>query len=515
MTYISRPRIIPDTVERRAYQETMADAAVKRDTLLILPTGLGKTIVALMVSAEMLERGKKVLILAPTKPLVEQHHDSFSSLLTGTRIGTMNGNMQPEKRLYVMENSDLVVSTPQVVSNDLDCGRYTLRDFGLIVYDEAHRAVGNYAYVNIARYYERGLTLGMTASPGSDVDKIMEVCGNLGIQRIDARSDDDPDVSPYIHDVFINRVEVNMPEDLTRVISLLNRIMDGYISDLKYLGLMEPNWPPSTKHMLVIGESLQRRLARGERTAAVFRGLICQAACVKILHAIGLAETQGMSALRQYIFKLDEESRQEKGAKASKEIVASDEFKEISRIVRTTRVEHPKISRVMGLVSQSVNSDPDGRVIVFTQYRDTCDMLLEKLSGIPNVRAAKLIGQANGGLKQKEQVKLLDDFRSGVYNTVVSTSVGEEGLDIASTDVVIFYEPIPSEIRTIQRRGRTGRKSTGEVYVLIAKGTRDEIFERTSQKKEDLMKENLENINSLLMSRPSSLSRRQTHIDRF
>ena len=515
MIYLSKPRIVPETVEFRKYQVNMAEGCLKRDSLVILPTGLGKTVVALIVAAEILEKGKKVLVLAPTKPLVDQHYRFFSSLLTDTKIGTMNGNMPPDNRMAVISDNDMIVCTPQVVSNDLDCQRYNLRDFGLIVYDEAHRAVGNYAYVNIANYYHKGLTLGMTASPGSDMNKILEVCSNLGIQRVDVRTDDDEEVTPYIHDIYIDRIEVNMPEDLTKVIGLMNKILDSYVDSLRSLGLMDPNWPPSTKHMLVIGNNLQMRLARGEKTALVFRGLVCQSACVKMLHAIGLAETQGMSALRSYIIKLDDDGNHQKGSKASKEIVASDEFKEISKIVRTTKVEHPKISKVMTMVSNKINTDPNGKIIVFTQYRDTCDMIVDRLSRINGVNVTKLIGQANGGLKQKEQVQLLSDFRSGKYNVIVSTSVGEEGLDITSTDMVIFYEPIPSEIRTIQRRGRTGRKNEGEVCVLVAKGTRDEVFENTSKKKEELMKENLDNINAVLMRKGAVKNKRQLNLDKF
>lgn len=515
MKYVSHPRIVPDTVEERSYQINMARVCLSEDTLIILPTSLGKTIIALMAAADVLEKGKKVLMLAPTKPLVDQHYNSFSSFLVDTKIEVMNGSTSPEKRADILENNDMVICTPQVVSNDLDNERYGLGKVGLIIYDEAHRAVGDYAYVNIARYYHSGLTLGMTASPGSDRQKILEVCDNLGITRIDPRSEDDPDVSPYIHDITVKRWEVTMPKDLLDVIDLLNRIMRPYLDELTMLRLLDPNWPASTKHMLVIGDTLQKRLARGEKSATVFRGLVAQSACIKLLHAIGLAETQGMSALRAYIIKLDEESQTKSSPKATKEIVQSREFRDLSEIVRTTKVEHPKISKVMSLVSQGINAEKDGKVIVFSQYRDTCDIIVEKLSLIPNVRVTKLIGQSNGGLKQKEQIQMLDDFRSGKFNVIVSTSVGEEGLDIASTNRVIFYEPVPSEIRTIQRRGRTGRKDSGEVHVLVAKGTRDEIFENTSQKKEEQMRDIIDNINAVLRSRPSSSSRKQTSIVEF
>ena len=208
MTYISRPRIAPDSVEERSYQIEMADSCLKHNTMIVLPTGLGKTVVALLVTADVLENGKKVLIMAPTKPLVEQHYQFFSSNLVDTKIGTMNGNMAPEKRSSIISNNDVIVCTPQVISNDLDCRRYDLKDFGLIIFDEAHRATGNYAYVNVCGYYHKGITMGMTASPGYDMNKILEVCNNLNIERVDLHTDNDPEVSPYIHDIDVKYVTV-------------------------------------------------------------------------------------------------------------------------------------------------------------------------------------------------------------------------------------------------------------------------------------------------------------------
>ena len=515
MSFVSHPLIKEDMVESRAYQRKMADGCLNDNTLIILPTGLGKTVVALLVAVEVLSSGKKVLMLAPTKPLVEQHYETFSRWLKDVRIGTMNGFMDPENRARTIRDNDMIVCTPQVVNNDLDNEMYPLTDFGLIIFDEAHRAVGNYAYVGIAERYHRGLTLGMTASPGYDMEKIKEVVNNLDIGRIDMRSEDDADVSPFVHDIFINRIEVNMPQDLKDVIDILRKMLDPYIKELVEMGLMDPNWPASTKHLLVVGDSLQKRLARGEKTVIIYRGLIAQSASVKLLHGIGLAETQGMTSVRNYMLKIEEETLHSKPSKASKELVSSQHFKELKKIFETTKVEHPKIARVMGLVSSKINSGEDTRVIVFSQYRDTCEMLVGKLSQIENVRVGKLIGQSNGGLKQKEQVSMLEDFRSGKYNVIVSTSVGEEGLDVTSTDMVIFYEPVPSEIRTIQRRGRTGRKNTGEVYVIVAKGTRDETYEKSSETKERKMRENLEKLNATLKSTMGSRHNKQTRLGEF
>jgi Fanconi anemia group M protein len=222
---------------------------------------------------------------------------------------------------------------------------------------------------------------------------------------------------------------------------------------------------------------------------------------MKISHAVVLAETQGTTVLRIYLEKLSEES-QGKGGKGAKEIVSRKEYKDICRILRETRVEHPKISRLMSLVSKEVNNRPGSKIMVFSHYRNTCDLLTEKLAAVGGVSAGKLIGQSAGGLKQKEQTELLRDFRDGKYNVVVATSVGEEGLDVTSTDLVIFYENVPSEIRTIQRRGRTGRKNDGVIYVLTTKGTRDEAFEEVSKKKEDLMIKRLKKMRESIRSDP-------------
>ena len=240
---------------------------------------------------------------------------------------------------------------------------------------------------------------------------------------------------------------------------------------------------------------LQARLRNHEKSTYVYRGLVVQSICVKLLHAKGLAETQGMTPLRKYIRKLLDETLEEKPSKSSKELVERAEFRKIMDMTKTSKVEHPKISRIMSLISQRIDSNPDSRIMVFAQYRDTVDLLVDRISNVSGARVEKLIGQSKGGLKQKEQVQMLDRFRRGECNTLVSTSVGEEGLDISSTDLVIFYEPIPSEIRTIQRRGRTGRKNEGEVVILIAINTMDEAFERTAQDKEDKMRARLEKLN--------------------
>lgn len=516
MTFISHPFIVPDRVEERGYQVNIAKVCIASNTLVILPTGLGKTIIALYVAAEFVSKGK-ILILAPTKPLLDQHYNTFSDLMTGHSVCILSGSINPLKRVEMVQQNDVIVATPQTIANDLEKGRYSMDPFSLIIYDEAHRGVGDYSYVRVAEFCSRHMrSMGMTASPGSDMRTIKEVCVNLNLRRVEIRNEDDRDVAPYVHDTYITRLKLNLPDDLVAISHLLREILSVYVKELVSLKLMNPARPPTRGHLLEIQRTLQLRLNNGEKSAFVYRGLSLTARSIKVLHAIKLAETQGITPLKIYLGKLEEEAAQEHGGRSAKELTGRQEYADIRKIVDSTNVEHPKVSKTMSIVSKTLIDDPESKVIVFTELRDTCDMMVKKLSSINGARVARLIGQAKDGMRQKEQVELLEKLRAGEINVIVATSVGEEGLDISSTNVVIFYEPVPSGIRSIQRRGRTGRKNDGEVYVLIAAGTMDEAAEASSKKKEDDMRRNIEKLNDdLERGRPIIPDTSQRRLDGF
>ena len=148
------------------------------------------------------------------------------------------------------------------------------------------------------------------------------------------------------------------------------------------------------------------------------------------------------------------------------------------------------------------------KIMVFTQYRDSLEMIHQKLEK-KELNLPSSFGQASRdgekGLTQKEQKEIIKAFKIGEYDVLLSTSVAEEGIDIPAVDLVILYEPVPSEVRMIQRRGRTGRKRSGRVKVLITNGTRDEGYYWASINKERRMKrqlidsEVLEELNSMLL----------------
>jgi len=506
--FIEHELIKPSAVEQRDYQTNIAAAALKESTLVVLPTGLGKTVIALIVVAEiLLKRKGKVLFLAPTKPLVQQHSSYLSENLVGFSPTMFTGEVPPADRKDMWSDSRLVVSTPQVIENDLSENRMSLDDVDLIVFDEAHRASGDYAYVSIARAYSKmqGLVLGMTASPGSDVSRIAEVCENLGITGVEIRSEFDDDVIKYTQDVETQFVSVNVQQGMAPILYLLNQLFDEQIKKLRESGFLDPAKQVTTRDLLECGNVLRARLSSGRKSFQIFKAMSTQALAMKVNHAIELAETQGSGALESYLEKLGKEGSEKGGPKASRDLVKDARFQQVRTLLYSMQNEHPKLEKVVPILRTQFLSKPDSRVIVFTHYRHTCDLVTQTLEKVGGFKPVRFVGQASKGedigLNQKEQKEIIEKFKSGEFNVLVSTSIAEEGLDIPATDLVVFYEPVPSEIRTIQRRGRTGRRRSGKVVILITKSTKDEAYLWSSRKKENQMRRELESLRRKLRLR--------------
>ena len=177
-------------------------------------------------------------MLAPTKPLVEQHLRFFEKYLIIrdqkdphlSPFVMFTGDAPPDERTADWNRATVILATPQVIKNDLIAGRYTLSDVTLLIVDECHRSVGNYAYVFLAQRYlataGKPLLLAMTASPGGVQEKVQEVCTNLGIAHIETRTEFDPDVAPYVHEREINFISIDLPAELRTEINSINSLIE-------------------------------------------------------------------------------------------------------------------------------------------------------------------------------------------------------------------------------------------------------------------------------------------------
>ncbi|HNY34837.1 MAG TPA: DEAD/DEAH box helicase [Methanothrix soehngenii] len=495
-SFLEHPQLLAQTVEKRLFQLDLAAAALQSSCLIVVPTGLGKTVIALIVLLARLDKGR-VLFLAPTKPLVEQHASFLQRVLKDPGMVSMTtGESPPEKRTAIWKAARIIVSTPQVIENDLLSRRMDLQDVSLVIFDEAHRAVGNYAYVYIADRYHREcsspLVLGITASPGSQSEKIAEICTNLHIEKIETRTEDDPDVSAFVHEREIEWVKLVVPREILEIKAALEELLKSRIDNLNLLGVSSARIDPTTSKKELLGlQSALMASAKGQANRSTFLAISLLAEILKIYHAVELAETQGPVALAGYLQRLEGEALSKSGSKASRRIIQDPKFRRIAEALKDLKAEHPKPAAVRRILLEQILAKPDSLIMVFTNYRDTSSALLNFLKGDQEIRAVRFVGQSSRdhdeGLSQKKQAEILQKFRAGIFNVLIATSVGEEGIDIPATDLVLFYEPVPSEIRSIQRKGRTGRARAGRVVVLIARGTRDEAYYWISDRKEKTM----------------------------
>ncbi len=471
--FVSHPLVKEKSILAKDFQLNIASSAIESSTLVVLPTGMGKTIIAIMVAAEVLLNDEgKVLMVSPTRPLTEQHFHSFEKFLQIEEMVMFSGSMKPSKRVEEWKKARIVFSTPQTINNDLQKERYDLSNVSLLIVDEAHRSVGDYAYTGILSHYDRHV-LALTASPGGDSKKIMEVIENLDVGNIEVRTSDDDDVKDHIKGIDIEWRRTDLPDDMRSIKVLIDDFLQERVRKLRKLGFLRDARPGmvSKKKLLNAREEILKKYIRNK--GLMFGSLHNQAQAVMADHMLELLETQGVVQCRMYIDRMREKTKK---SKAEKGFLKDPRIAECGgKLENFEGPSHPKLDLLEDIVRGSVQKGET--LIIFTQIRDTIPLIMERLHGLSLER---FVGQAKGkdgrGLKQKEQKEILDRFRKREFDVLIATSVAEEGIDIPDVDLVLFYEPIPSEIRTIQRRGRTGRSSTGKVIILITTGTRDEAY---------------------------------------
>ena len=498
LMYINHPLIKPNTMESRLYQQIIVANALKKNTLCVLGTGLGKTAVATLTIAGMLsKKDGKVLIVAPSRPLVEQHYNSLRTFLNidEDKIVILTGKIAPAKRKKIWEEGKIFIATPQIVENDIVANRINTDDFVLLIADEAHHTTGNHSYTFVASVFRnKAHVLGLTASPGSNIDKILEICENLGIEHVEIRTYDDADVREYIKTVKLRPVKVELPKEYGECINLLKNAFKERLKvlrDNKIIYSMNVNKSELLmlqKKIMTIPDSSKYELIKIASEA------------IKLDYAIETLECQGKEAFLNYYERLGSQN-----TKSAKAIVRDAKVLKAVYKLRTSEIEHPKMEKLIEIVNNILNKNNESgnkeKIIIFAQYRDTVDKIVNVLNS-KGINAIPFVGQSNKdgkGMSQKKQVEAVEKFKNDDnINVLVSTSVSEEGIDIMSVNYVIFYEPVPSEVRFIQRRGRASRGEGGECIILITKDSRDEGYYWSAINKERKMKRLLKDMQRIL-----------------
>ncbi|KAK7064429.1 ATP-dependent DNA helicase mph1 [Favolaschia claudopus] len=506
--------IYPLNHPKRDYQFNIVKHCLFDNTIVALPTGLGKTFIAgvVMLNFYRWYPQGKVVFVAPTKPLVAQQIEashkscgipgSDAIELTGQNPRPMRARAWKEKRVFYM--------TPQTFNNDLESETCDAQDIVLLVIDEAHRATGGYAYNQVVRYMmaknPHFRILALTATPGNDPNAIQNLIDGLHISRIEIRDENSLDLKAYVHHKKVEQHVIGMTEDVNRVKDLLATYMKSVLKPLQQRGVMNEWVDPVRLHSFAAQKRTQS-LTPDQRWAytPLFR-------LSSLARAMGYLIEGTISQCNTYMRDLeqgkksDDADGEKKAPPKGKQLKDDPQFQAVLNELELMRLRgfpmHPKMEKLNTLVVQhfAQKLGDDGqeteqtRVMVFVSFREAVEEIVDVLNAQkPLIRASPFIGQGTDkqgkkGMSQKEQLEIIKQFKAGEFNVLVATSIGEEGLDIGEVDLIVCYDAQKAPIRMLQRLGRTGRKREGTVHVLLSEGREETNMDKAKATYKDVQK---------------------------
>ncbi|KAH3731696.1 Fanconi anemia group M protein [Pelomyxa schiedti] len=504
--------IYPSNVSRRTYQVEIVQSALTANTLVCLPTGLGKTLIAAVLMYNYLRwfPAGKVVFMAASKILVNQQMIACQQIIEKDLMSEMTGATSPAKRSNPWQEKRLFFLSPHVFVNDLKSGMCPGQKIVCIVFDEAHKAQGNHAYVQVmqqlSNIHKNFRVLALSASPGANSAALQSLVNNLMINNIEVRTEERDDVKEYLHNREIEVIPVSLGT-LTEVKTELEAVLHGAVNDLVSSGVYyDRNVQKGSKYKLLVARDAWRTKISvtkdysDQNLIASIEGNF--AIGMTLFHAYSLLLQHGLEPFIAFVKKKAQTTRNNK----EKELFCSPQWKNVMKLAESHyggSSNHPKLSKLEEIVKEHFETQPDSRVMIFTQYRDSVnDIALLLKSCEPLVHVMTLVGQSKErggpGLSQKEQIQILNDFRKGLYNTLVATCIGEEGLDIGDVDLIVCFDAHLSPTRLVQRMGRTGRKRDGRVVMLVTEGPEQETYFKSKQRANTMYKR-LSNTASLMM----------------
>lgn len=555
--YVNHDFLKQNVFQARLYILDTVSKCLLNNSLVYIYTSLGKTYIAILQSISIFKNNpqKKILFLAPTKPLCLQHCDKINEICNGVKAGVLTGATSKKKRLSLWNENNIIVATPQTIISELkklkaDYNVASPDDISLIVFDEVHNLTGKYAYTEIVEFYHsvkfknQIRILGFTASPDSDTDKLEELRKAFDISYTDviAKSLYSDDVLPYVYEkkllpVFLQKrssvLTDNLTMQLSKAVMLILQKMKSIsqsegIKDYEFYEILkEENIAYKDKDKCWITSlkiSELNKLNSGlQEYAKKYPGDQRAYALMKNWGVLGLFNAS-MIALKKGVIEFNDflqekfheyellEAKQKSTKKSLLEFIQNPEIQRSKTMLLSHRLwskdfeddinwqevyQDSKLEEIGYIVNRNATS----KIIIFASYRNTVKKIIHYIRDrFPNIHVEGFFGQAkkikSPGMSQKEQQSILSKFRSNEIDILVSTSVGEQGLNFPSVDVVILFEPVSDARRLIQMSGRTGRSRDGKVYVLVYENTGEQMKYYISVNRKKLIEKHIKNYES-------------------
>ena len=352
MNFIEHKLIKPNSIEIREYQTNLANDVKNQNSLIVLPTGLGKTTIALQVIADYMQNGTGgVLFLAPTRVLVNQHYEFLKENLLIADIGIVTGEDLLSKRKKKWMNS-VVCATPEITKNDFARNIVSPNQFALVIFDEAHRTIGDYAYSIIAKYFENTNTriLAMTATLPSEKEKAKEIVTRLHIKNLIERSDESSDVKPYIQKTETEWIKVDLTKEMKAIQMCIKLALEERYNELRKNGLRLSD----NKSLSQLLNARQFVLTQNRRSAKPLF------TAIRITYALNIFEAHGITSF----LKFCDRTREKKGA-GIKELFETDpnftRAISLAKNQQSNGLEHPKIDRLVDICLLYTSPSPRDR----------------------------------------------------------------------------------------------------------------------------------------------------------
>ena len=484
----------------RDYQFSIVKNGLYHNTLVALPTGLGKTFIAATIILNFLRWTKtaKVVFVAPTKPLASQQVQACLSVagIPRSQATLLTGETPPVLREDEWESRRLFFMTPQTLMNDLSKGYADPKSIVLLVIDEAHRATGDYAYVKVVEFMRRFSksfrVLALTATPGASVEAVQDVIDNLGISHVEIRTEDSIDIRQYVHSRNIDTVTFDPSDEMEKVKDLFAKALKFLVEKLSSQNIYYGRDAMSltTYGLMKARKDWFAGPGKHANQGLKFMMMAVFGILQSLAHSIKLLNFHGIKPFYSNLaeFRSNEEGKPGAGSKFRRQLLNDENFQEMMTMIEKWRkldefYGHPKLSYLCEVLVNHFIDAGEGsstRAIVFSEYRDSAEEIVRLLNKQPLIKATVFVGQADSkrseGMKQKQQIETIEKFKNGDFNVLVATSIGEEGLDIGQVDLIVCYDASSSPIRMLQRMGRTGRKRAGNIILLLMKGKEEDKF---------------------------------------
>ncbi|KAI0670106.1 P-loop containing nucleoside triphosphate hydrolase protein [Trametes maxima] len=504
--------IYPLNKPKRDYQYNIVKKCLFENTLVALPTGLGKTFIAGVVMLNYYNwfpQGK-VVFVAPTKPLVAQQIDACHKTcgIPGSVAAELTGNVTKDRRINSWRTQRVFYATPQTLLNDLVQGLVDALDIVLIVIDEAHRGTGDYAYAQVVRFMMQHnphfRIMALTATPGGKPEAVQEIVDALHISHIEIRNEDDADLKKYLHKKHEQEHFIHMTQDIATLRDGLASLMTPILKKVQSAGfLTNGNTAPTMLHPF----RAQSTVIEMSKSKAPQYAIGAAAQLGPLARAMGYLMENSVTMCYGFLKGIASGQDDSSAKKAIRKIGGFTDLMKLFEEQATRGFAiHPKMDTLRTLlIDHFAKQLPDelggpaegapggqSRAMVFVSFRECVEEIVELLNKeSPIIRAKAFIGQGTDkqgkkGYAQKEQLEVIEQFKAGTFNVLVSTSIGEEGLDIGEVDLIVCYDAQKTPIRMLQRIGRTGRKQAGTVHILLAKGREEHNWQKAQSNYQDV-----------------------------